>query len=141
MGLDNDGMEMIRRVEAEKQGMEGFRDAQEPAGGPIRGPGAEPRSFAVPKKGQACGYCGEIKGRPPSNDEMAAYDLLDLVGEYLNGIDVDQTRAVARGMLMVTTNPTAQQLGKMIIAMIDLGQKLGQMSAAPLNGGIWTPRE
>jgi len=50
---------------------------------------------------------------------QTALRVLQIVGDYTNGLPPGAVRDVANGLLMVTSNPVAQRLGKMIITLMD----------------------
>lgn len=60
---------------------------------------------------------GELWGDPRTT--QTALRVLQVVGDYTNGLPAGAVRDVAHGMLMVTSNPVAQRLGSMIITLID----------------------
>jgi len=78
----------------------------------------------------------ELGGGPLTND-VVALRLLQIVGDHMNGIPVEQSEAVARGLLMVTTNPVAQRMGEMLIAMFELGKEWNQAEADPAAPMLW----
>jgi len=97
MGLDSEGENQIKRVEAIKKTL---------GGGPL-------------------------------TDDVVALRLLQIVGDHLNGIPVEETEAVARGLLMVNGNAAARQLGKMLIAMFELGKEWEQAEHDPAAPFLW----
>ena len=63
---------------------------------------------------------------------------MDLVGEYTSGLDVAKVRQIAEGLKMVRGDVTAYKLGQMLHGMMDLAQKLNQLTGTDY-GRIWTP--
>lgn len=60
---------------------------------------------------------GDLWGDPLTT--QTALRVLQVVGDHTNGLPPGAVRDVANGLLMVTSNPVAQRLGRMILTLID----------------------
>jgi len=60
---------------------------------------------------------GELWGDPFTM--QVALRTLQIVGDHTNGAYTYEIREVARGLMLVNNNPTAQRLGRMIDTLVD----------------------
>ena len=60
---------------------------------------------------------GELWGAPFT--QQVALRVLQIVGDYTNGLDTAEVRVVANGLRMIPGNPVTQRLGSMLNALMD----------------------
>lgn len=50
---------------------------------------------------------------------QVALRTLQIVGDHTNGVYTHEIREVAKGLMLVSNNPVAQRLGRMIDTLVD----------------------